>query len=131
MRKFNVIAPALIAILLITILISCGKSSSDTSDIYIPDIDGNWLNQADANNQFSFFDAPNNAATGSFSGNEFENGTVIGQFTGNFTHSKVSFTITFSDNSVPSVTYSGTISGSSNPVMSLSSSKGKLVIKKQ
>jgi hypothetical protein len=109
---------------------SCGKSGGgDTlTDIYIPDIDGNWVNSANANDEFNFVNAPQNgAATGTFQGTESINGTQVATLSGSFNHSKINFTLTF-DTSTEY--YSGTVSGTS-PKMVLKSSAHNLTLTKQ
>ena len=118
-----------VVLILSGLIWSCGKS--DTADIYIPDINGAWLNQNNANDQFSFINAPANAASGSFTGNESVNGAQVSTFVGSFNHSKINIVVTSNDNSVPVVTYNGTISGSSKPVMKLSSDSKTLILNKQ
>jgi hypothetical protein len=120
-KQFKLLLP-MVVMLASFVLLSCGKDGgSPDTDIYIPDINGVWVNAQDSNNQFSFFDAPNKAATGTFDGNEQQNGSGIGSLTGSFTHSKITFKVTYSDGVAPAATFSGTISGSTNPKMVLTS----------
>lgn len=130
-KQLKLILP-MVVLLTIGMCLSCGKGGDDTNtDIYIPDINGNWVNTQDANNQYSFFDAPNNAATGTFDGNVEENGSGIASLTGSFTHSKITFKVTYSDNVTPAATFSGTISGTNNPKMVLTSSGKTITLQKQ
>ena len=115
-------------LVLCSLISSCGKSGGGAAtDIYVPDIDGNWLNSANANDQFTFFDAPQGAATGNFNGNESINGTQVATLTGSFNHSKINFTLNFG---ATTEYYSGTVSGT-NPKMVLKSSAHSLTLVKQ
>jgi len=132
MKTFYRITVPVIAMLIIGLISACGKDSNGgTTDIYIPDINGNWINAQDANNQFSFFDAPSQAATGTFNGNETQDGAGIATITGSFNHSKIDFTVTYNDNSKPAATYSGTVSGTANQKMVLKSAGKTVTLNKQ
>jgi hypothetical protein len=132
MKTFYKISMPVIALLIIGLMFACGKDTNGgTTDIYIPDINGTWVNAQDANNQFSFFDAPNNAASGTFNGNEGQDGSGIGTITGSFNHSKINFTVTYNDNSKPAATYSGTVSGTANQKMVITSAGKTITLNKQ
>lgn len=112
------------------IICSCGKDK-DTSDIYIPDINGSWVNQQSASEQLVFNNAPSNAATGTFTGFDNIDGTPVATLSGSFTHSKITFTLEYADVNTPHQTYSGTIAGATNPTMTLTSNGKQLNLKKQ
>lgn len=128
MKKLN--SPICIILVAIAALCStyCGKTS--TTDIYLPDFNATWVNQANPLDKFFFLNAPPNQPTGTFSGNEFVNDVQVATFEGSFNHSKVTFVLTFLDNS-PSKTYSGTMTGSSNRVLTLYSGNARLVLLQQ
>ncbi|HEY4325907.1 MAG TPA: hypothetical protein VGN20_18095 [Mucilaginibacter sp.] len=130
MRAINKILLAAAIVIVCGLTWSCGKGGGGIGDILIPNIGGVWANQANANDQFSFFNAPTNAATGTFDGNQVVNGTVTGTLTGSFNHSKISFVVTPNDNSAAR-SYSGTISGPPSPVMVLTSAGKKFTYVKQ
>ena len=101
---------------------SCGKDSDPVTDTYIPDFSAvpGWVNVADANDFVFFFNTPpKGSATGTFSGNG--NGTAnLGGFTGSFNSSAIELTVNSKVNT--GRVFTGTINGSSNPVViSLSS----------
>jgi hypothetical protein len=131
MKKLN---PLLCIMLLITVALSfanCGTSGDPSlTDVYLPDFSRNWVNNANSEDQFFFLNAPADQPTGSFTGNEFISGTQVATLAGTFDHSKVTFVLTFIDNS-PSKTYTGTMTGTTNHVLTLSSSGQNLVLKQQ
>jgi hypothetical protein len=131
MKAINKILLAAAIVIVCGLTWSCGKGGGGgDSDIYIPDISGVWANQANANDQFAFINAPSNAATGTFDGNEVINGTVTGALTGSFNHSKINFVVTPNNNGAAR-SYSGTLSGSSTRIMGLISSGQKSTYVKQ
>lgn len=110
---------------------NCSNSSDPApTDIYLPDFSRNWVNNANPDDQFFFLNAPSNQATGTFTGNEFTGGEQVATFEGTFDHSKVSFKLTFLNNS-PGKTYTGTMSGTGNRVLTLTSAGQTLVLKQQ
>ena len=109
---------------------NCGNSNDPgATDIYLPDFSRNWVNNANPDDQFFFLNAPTQP-TGTFTGNEVIAGEQVATLEGSFDHSKVSFILTFLDNSPPK-TYTGTMSGTGNRVLTLSSSGQTLVLKQQ
>ncbi|WPU91900.1 hypothetical protein SNE25_21520 [Mucilaginibacter sabulilitoris] len=120
------------ALIVLVLVWSCGKDGGGIVDIFIPDIEGNWFNNANDKDKFSFFDVPpKGSATGTFSGNEFDDDIQIGSLTGSFDHSKINFTVTFNDVNIKPITYTGTIAGSPTRTMTLAAPGKKLNLTKQ
>ena len=120
--KTNQILTLLFCLFIFIGIYSCGKDSDPVTDTYIPDLSAapGWVNVADANDFVFFFNTPPvGSATGTFSGNR--NGTAnSGGFTGSFNHSAIE--LTFNSGVNTGRLFTGTINGSSNPVViSLSS----------
>jgi hypothetical protein len=131
MKKLN----PLLCIILLTItalnFTNCGTSDDPSlTDIYLPDFSKNWVNNANAEDKFFFPDAPADQPTGSFTGNEVISDVLVATLAGTFDHSKVTFVLTFKDNS-PSKTYTGTMTGTTDRVLTLSSGGQTLVLKQQ
>jgi hypothetical protein len=131
MKKLN---PLLCIILLIITALSfanCGTSDDPSlTDIYLPDFSKNWVNNANAEDKFFFLNAPVGQPTGDFTGNEVISDVQVATLAGTFDHSKVTFVLTFKDNS-PSKTYTGTMTGTTDRVLTLSSGGQPLVLKQQ
>jgi hypothetical protein len=131
MKKTAPILHIILLIIAASTFTNCSDSSDPApTDIYLPDFKRNWINNANPDDQFFFLNAPDNQATGTFTGNEFISGEQVATFEGSFDHSKVSFKLTFLDNS-PAKTYTGTMSGTGNRVLTLSSGGQPLVLKQQ
>ena len=115
--KTNQIVTLVLTLIIFTAIHSCSKGSDPIADTYIPDLSAapGWVNVADASDFVFFFNTPpTGSATGTFSGNR--NGTAnSGGFTGSFNHSAIELTFNSGVNSGRAFT--GTINGSSNPVV--------------
>jgi hypothetical protein len=106
--------------------VKCGADGG----IFLPDLSRDWINAADANNRFFFFDFPVDKNSGNFEGNEFNANSQTGHFSGNFNNHDLQFVYDNSSGTKSGQKYTGTIDNSSTN-MTLNTPSGKINLTKK
>lgn len=129
MKKILLVGLVICTLFGLLIVAGCTKDGG----IFIPILDQRWVNKADVDNEFFFFNYDLDENVSTFEGNENSSNGSQDNFSGSFNNHNISFTYKSNTATVSKrgKTYSGTINDASN-VMNLNSNDlGNLVLEKK